>query len=146
VEINETLEEIDWKVFPKHGLFKGLRKRYERMTYAQKVEWQRWMREGHHFRGSNNYIIRSDIPMFDQWYMQASIAEVELWEWEIMRKGIIDRWLSKITVLLFGRTQVAGLIYWPIMEALQAAQIKRDEARVAVMRKKQLKQLVGRGD
>lgn len=144
--MSDILEEIDWNIFPKHGMFKGLRARYERMTYAQKVEWQRWMHETHDFRGSDNSSRLSDVPMFDQWYRQASIAEVELWEWEIMRKGIIDRRLSQITTLLFGRTVIARLIYWPIMEAIQVAQTKRDEARVMVMRKKQLGQLVGIGD
>jgi hypothetical protein len=138
----ETLEQMDWKIFPKHGMFKGLRKRYERMTYAEKVAWQRWMRDGRDAVANESYSRLSNIPFFNQWYRQASIAETELWEWEILRKSIIDHWLSKITALLFGRTQVAGLIYWPIMEALQAAQTKRDEARAAVGRKAYLNRLV----
>jgi hypothetical protein len=141
--MSEALEKIDWKIFPKYGWYKGLRSRYERMSESEKLVWQQQWRENRIERASDSYPRLSDVPFFNQWYRRASISEVERWEWEVMRNGIIDHWLQKITTLLFGCTVLAGFFYYPIAEAIEAAQTKRDEARVAAMRKTQLKQLVG---
>jgi hypothetical protein len=141
--MKDTLEQIDWKVFPNHGMFKGLKSAYESWPDERKLWWQQWYRENRDAVADEPYSRLSDIPFFKQWYKQASIAETELWEWEIRRNGIIQEWLLKITTLLFGCTVVAGFFYYPGVEMIQAAQTKRDEARVAVMRKMQLKQLVG---
>jgi hypothetical protein len=142
-EMSEALEQIDWKVFPKYGWFKGLRPRYERMSYAEKLEWQRHWRESRDWRTSDLCPRLSDVPFFNQWYRQASIAEVEIWEWEVTRTGIIKEWLRKITALMFGSNTHAWQVYYLIADVLSVPQTKRDEARVTAMRKTQLKQLVG---
>jgi hypothetical protein len=141
--MSEALQQIDWKVFPKHGWFKGLRSRYERMSDAEKLAWQQDWREIRDWRVTNIPRFADHVPLFDQWYRHASISEVERWEWEILRNEMIQEWLLKITTLLFGRTVIAGLFYYPILDGISVAQVKRDETRVATMRKAQLNQLVG---
>lgn len=141
--INE-LEQIDWKVFPKYGRYtKGLRARYERMPEAEKLAWQQSWQETRLWRAKNIPRFLDHVPFFDQWYLQASISEVERWEWEGERNGNVGAWLRKITALLFGSNTVAWQVYYLIEDVIIGAQIKRDEARVAAMRKEQLKRLVG---